>query len=71
VNPHKKTDCARIAPRCVSEDLQERSGSRLDDLVDIANNKKQHNKEDQSGGDTNADTTDHNFGTDDRGVWDF
>jgi hypothetical protein len=71
LNPHQKTDCARIAPCCVSEDLQERSGSRLDDLVDIANDEKQHNKEDQAGGDTNADTADHNLGTDDRGVRDF
>lgn len=70
-NQHQQTDCACIVTRCILEDCQEWSGGRIDNAVDVASDKEEHNEEYRACDSSDNHAADHDFGAFDRWIGDF
>lgn len=59
---HQQADSASVVLRGVLQNSQERTGRRLDDIVDVASNEQQNDEENGSSDGTDTHTGNHNLG---------
>lgn len=70
-NTHQKADSSSIVVGDMLKNLRQRTGSRINDVVDVAGNEEQHNQEYRSGSSSDEDTSNHDFGAHHGGVGNF
>lgn len=68
---HEETDATGAALGCVHEDLEQGAVGRVDDGVDVVDDKQEAREEDEAGDHSDGDTVDHDSGAFDMWLRDF